>query len=105
MFSGRAWAPRLPWPCCGWRAWSTIGRGRRGASTSRNGAIPPTERRPEERREEEKKGGVSHDRKARLAAASRGLCADRRLHDRGTRRPQRLDRLAVLAALRQRRLL
>ncbi len=36
-----------------------------------------------------------------FAAAHRGLCADRRLHDGGAGEPSRFNRLAVLAALRQ----
>src|SRR6516225_8745139 len=40
-------------------------------------------------------------RQIRPSARYRGLCTDRRLHDGRSRRSQRLDRLAVLAALRQ----
>ena len=39
--------------------------------------------------------------KIRRSAGYRGLCTDRRLHDRRSRRAQRLDRLVVLATLRR----
>ena len=43
--------------------------------------------------------------RAQYTARDRGLCADRRLPQRGAGQPRWLDRLAVLAALRQPRLL
>ncbi len=42
-------------------------------------------------------------RRRAIRGADRGLCADRRLPQRGAGQPRRLDRLAVLAALRQSR--
>ena len=57
-------------------------------------------RRPRTRPDAERAAPLSAIR-IRPSAGHRGLCTDRRLHDRRSRRSQRLHRLAVLATLRQ----
>ena len=101
--ASRAW----PAPRCA--RWNTRSRPARGATARRrravSGAAPPdgdAARRGPAGRGKGQSSRTGADRECRaVRGADRGLRADRRLSQRGAGQPRGIDRLAVLAALRQ----